>query len=51
MNKMDGEPSVDVGGKGFMDKDIILRHRIHQNVVRSIESIPYFDVFPYGTEL
>ena len=51
MNELDVEPSVDVGGKVFMDEDVGLRHHIHQTVVLYIDILSSFDVFPYGTEL
>ena len=51
MNQLDGETSADVGVKGFMDEDVGLYHCIHQTVMRSIQIIPSFDLFPYGTDL
>ena len=51
MNRLDGEPSVDLGDKGFMYDDVGLRHHIHQTVVGSIYILPSFDVFPYGIKL
>ena len=51
MNQLDEQPSVGVEVKVFMDEDVSLRHFIQKTVVHSIEILPSFYIFPYGTEL
>ena len=40
MNHLNGEPSVDLGDKGFMYDEVGLHHHIHQTVVASIDILP-----------